>query len=153
MVSKRKTVCPPWNEESYPGHAWGAGARKGWSPVYTHNSTSSLLFSLDRVVIKRTPITLPIQLYYYTRLMGPRKSNYRFIPLIYGDSVICKRSPAPSYVRCLCAWNERANFTKRNRSPFSGLGKGLIKVSRCARLRSTVADEDVTRNDHFDPRW
>lgn len=69
------------------------GERKGWSLVYIHNSYYSLLFSRDRgVVIKRTPITLPIQLYYGARLMGPSKLSYRFIALIYRDSVICKHA-------------------------------------------------------------
>lgn len=49
----------------------------------------------------------------------------------------------PPYAR-----SSRAQLRREESFPFHGPRKGLIKVSRCARLRSTVADEDVTRNDH-----
>lgn len=47
-------------------------SEKGVEPRFTPIiQSASLLFSRDQVVIKRTPITLPIQLYYYhTRLMA-----------------------------------------------------------------------------------
>lgn len=124
------------------------GERKGWSLVYIHNSYYSLLFSRDRgVVIKRTPITLPIQLYYGARLMGPSKLSYRFIALIYRDSVICKRALVSNALRAInvraCARNAK-NYSRYSRGV-----QGLIKLDRYAPSRSIVADEDVTENDRL----
>lgn len=121
------------------------GERKGWSLVYIHNSYYSLLFSRG-VVIKRTPITLPIQLYYGARLMGPSKLSYRFIALIYRDSVICKRTLVSTLFgpsTCACARNAK-NYSRYSRGV-----QGLIKLDRYAPSRSIVADEDVTQNDRL----
>lgn len=57
---------------------------------------------------------LPIQLYYGARLMGSAKLSYRFIALIYRDSVICKRSRtgAPRAVNARACARNAKNYSR-----------------------------------------
>lgn len=80
--------------------------------------------------------------------MGSAKLSYRFIALIYRDSVICKRSRTVE-LSLGPSMRARARVTSRIiRDTLEGV-QGLIKLNRYEPCRSIVTDEDVTRNDRL----